>query len=62
MSGLSDHFGRHVQLRTTEGVPFLTGHLVLSLAPAEVTNFDDVVVANEQVLRLDISMDIVVLM
>ena len=50
-----DHFWGHIFERTTECVSLL--HVIRLDAPAEVTNFDDVTILNEDVFWLNISVD-----
>ena len=50
-----DHLWGHILKRTAERIPLL--HVVSLHAPPEIANLDNISILDQDVLRLDISMD-----
>lgn len=50
-----DHFRSHILEGAAEGVPLL--HVIRLDAPAEIADLDDVALLDQNVLRLDVSVD-----
>ena len=50
-----DHLGSHVLQRAAESVALLIG--ILFNTPAEIANFDRLVLTDQQIFRLEVPMD-----